>query len=87
MEEVKYELRGISDHSPGFSIKTGRSCNRGDWKIGKKSDDSQKILASLEEFIKLNSRTAPLGIMWDTLKVFLQGVLIQQISHKKKVTG
>lgn len=47
-------------------------------------EDSGKIVASLKEFIKFNSGTAPLGIMWDTLKAFLRGVLIRQISHIKK---
>lgn len=41
-------------------------------------------MASLEEFIKLNSRSTPLGVIWDTPKAFLRGVLIQQISYIKK---
>lgn len=78
MPEVDYEPRGLSDHSPvAFSIKIGSSYGGGDWKMNSFSlkviEDDGVIAVSLEEFINLNSGTAPLGIMWDSLKAFLRG--------------
>lgn len=90
MEEVRYELRNLSDHSPAvFSVKRGNSYSS-DWRINafwlELIEDSGKITASLEEFKELNAQSALLGVIWDTLNVFLRGVLIEQISQVKKQT-
>lgn len=89
VEEVDYKPRGISDHSPIVcSIKIGVNYGRGDWKINpfwlEIIKDTGEIAASLREFLDLNSGTASSGTIWDTLKAYLRGVLIQKIIHVKR---
>lgn len=42
------------------------------------------MMEGLTEFINMNLGSAPLGVVWDSLKAFLRGVLIQKISYAKK---
>lgn len=89
VEEIVYEPRGISDHSPVvIGIKVGKWYSRGDWKVNpfwlEIVEDTGTIMDGLAEFIRVNLGTAPLGIVWDSLKAFLRGVPIQKISYAKK---
>lgn len=43
-----------------------------------------EVLLSLKEFVKFNVSTAPVGVTWDALKAFLQGILIQQVVKIKR---
>lgn len=44
----------------------------------------EEVTASLEEFMRINAGTASPRVVWDTLKAFLRGVLIQQIAGVKR---
>lgn len=76
-EKIVYMPRGISDHSPIVpTLKLGGRSAQREWKINpywfeliKKADDEG---------------TAAAGILWDTLKAYLRGVLIQQVAKFKK---
>lgn len=46
----------------------------------------EEISTSLKEFMMCNSGTAAGGVVWDALKAFLRGLLIQQIARVKRKT-
>lgn len=48
--------------------------------IGKKGDISKKI----NKFVVINSGSASQGMVWDSLKVFLRGILLQNITRVKR---
>lgn len=43
-----------------------------------------KVTLRLKDFLELNTGTAPVGVVWDTLKAFLRGLLIKQAAKIKK---
>ena len=87
--KVIYLPRGVSDHSPMvLTLNQGGQKIQRDWKINahwceliKKSDE---VLPKLKEFVDINEGTSGTGILWDTLKAYLRGVLIQQIAKFNK---
>lgn len=46
--------------------------------------DPNKAMLPLREFVDVNRGTTSEGIVWDTLKAFLRGLLMQQITKIKK---
>lgn len=49
-------------------------------------ENQNEIAAKLNEFIVLNKDTTTRGVMWDTLKAYLRGLLIQQVARIKKMS-
>lgn len=47
----------------------------------KKSDE---VLPKLKEFVEFKEHTASSWVLWDSLKAFLRGILIQQVVKIKK---
>lgn len=91
IKNVNYNPRGLSDHSPvTVSLELGEQNHPGGWRLIPfwidLMGDPCKILVSLGEFIDSNQGSASEGIVWDTLKAFLWGLMIQQISKIKKQT-
>lgn len=87
IKNVKYRPRGLLDHSPlTVSLELGERNHPGKWRISPflielMGEPNKVLLEPLGEFLDLNT-----GIVWDTLKAFLRGILIQQISKIKKQT-
>lgn len=89
VNNIKYMPRGLSDHSPlVISLSQGEEFWKGKgnfssyWLeiIGRK----EGVSSSLEEFMRINAGTASTGVVWDTLKAYLRGILIQQIARVKR---
>ena len=88
VRDSAYEPRVLSDHSPFWvrldaTVATGRSL----WKVNPfwltllPSPDG--TVGLLQEYWQLNRGTAGAGVVWDTLKAFLRGCLIKEISGIK----
>lgn len=89
VEEIVYEPRGISDHTPVITVvKLGEHHSRGSWKVNpfwlELIGEEEKMMEGLTEFIKINLGSASLGVVWDSLKAYLRGALIQKIAYTKK---
>lgn len=41
------------------------------------------MLLRLNEFVEMNTGTAPAGKVWDSLKAYLRGLIIQQVAKTK----
>lgn len=90
-EKIIYWPRGISDHSPVVLIlNLGGNKPPKEWKITLywfeliKNPDG--VLPKMREFIEINEETVPPAVMWDALKAFLRGVLLQQMATFNKET-
>ena len=86
---VEYGLKGVSDHSPlVLTIKIGVKAPRNEWKINpgwlELIGDSGDLVPSLKEYLQINTGSAPTGVVWDSLKAFLRGLLIQQVARVKR---
>lgn len=89
VEEIVYEPRGISDHTPVIaSVRVGGQYGRGSWKINpfwlELIGEEEKMMEGLSEYISINLGSASLGVVWDSLKAHIRGALIQRIAHVKK---
>lgn len=89
IKDIIYQPRGVSDHSLLMvSISINNNMFRRVWKMNPIwfgiIEDQNGIIAKLNEFISFNADTTTRGIMWDALKAYLRGLLIQQISRIKK---
>lgn len=89
LEKIAYWPRGISDHSLMVTtLNVGEYKPRKSWSVSphwfeviKKSDG---ILSTLREFVEFNQGSVDPPVLWDTLKAFLRGVLIQQMAKFNK---
>lgn len=91
INDVVYQPRGVSDHSLLIiSVKPGykKSCRV--WKMNPAwleiIEGQEVIVGELKEFITFNADTTSRGVMWDALKAYLRGSLIQKVSNIKKVS-
>lgn len=92
IKNVNYMPRGLSDRSPMIlSVELRESCRPREWKISpfwmELMGEPNEILTALREFVDLNRGTTSLGVVWYTLKAFLQGIIVQQVSKMKKWSG
>lgn len=83
VKNIVYLPREVSDHLPlvlSLSLEGKRA--PGIWKISplwlELMKNAEEVSPKLKEFIELNVGTAPISVIWDTLKAFLRGILIQQ---------
>lgn len=89
MTKIEYQQRGISDHSPlTLKIKLHVRYTHRAWALNPAwleiMGGTEDISGKIEEFIENNQGTASEGVVWDSLKAFLRGVLIQQVAWAKK---
>lgn len=89
VKNLSYMSRGLLDHSPvTASLEIGEGNHLQEWRIGplwmKLMGEPQAVLMAYGEFVELNLDYAPDGVVWDTLKGFLQGIMIQQVLKLKK---
>lgn len=81
----------MSDHSP-LIVKIGvQGCDsQRIWSLNpiwlEIIGNREEMKARLREFIEHNAGSASEGVVWDSLKAYLRGLLIQQISKVKKQT-
>ena len=89
VSKISYYPRGVSDHSPlVLSLNTGKKCPLSNWKISpfwlEVMGKPEEISIRLRELLDFNTGTAPEGVVWDALKAFLRGILIQQVAKIKR---
>lgn len=85
INNVVYQPRGVSDHSLLIiSVNPGHKKVYRTWKMNpawlEVIESQEVVIAELKEFIKFNSGTTSKGVMWDALKAYLRGSLIQKVS-------
>lgn len=47
-------------------------------------EELQEVLWAIREFVEISQGTLSEGVVWDTLKAFFRGLMMQQISKIKK---
>lgn len=77
VKNIVYWPRRVSDHSPLVqTVYTGGKCAPRLWKISpfwlELMGEPVEVISKLKEFVALNTGTAPVGVVWDTLKAFLR---------------
>lgn len=85
VRNINYMPKGRSDHSTlVVSLSQGEEYCKGDWKISpywlEIIGGKEGVILSLLEFMSINAGTAPLGVVWDALKAFFKGKLIQHVA-------
>lgn len=88
-DRISYLPRGISDHSlVVVTLKLGGNKLRKEWKMNpywfELIKETNGVLPKLSDFIEINEGTVPPIVLWDALKAFLRGVLIQQVAKFNK---
>lgn len=88
---VEYLTRGISDHSPiRVQLKLGRAgeLHRKLWRLNPFWIQliGPSPLVELREFFTNNEGSASKACVWDTMKAFVRGIYIREISKRKSKT-
>lgn len=89
VKNIVYAARGVSDHSPlTMTIQLeGQNPPRA-WSISpfwlELMREPTEVVLKLKEFVTLNKGSTSAGIVRDTLKGFLRGLIIQQVVKIKR---
>lgn len=71
-----------------LTVNLNDRCNQKMWTINpiwlELIGSPEEITLRLKEFVELNTGTASVGVVWDTLKAFLRELLFQQVVKIKK---
>lgn len=91
IQNIEYQPRGVSDHSlMTVEVNPGNKKEGRVWKLNPAwleiIEESEGMASELDEFIRFNSGTVTKGVMWDTLKAYLRGLLIQKVYKIKKAS-
>lgn len=89
IKDIVYQPRGVSDHSLLTAMVNIRNKKLGGlWRMNpiwfELIEGQNEIVGKVKEFIDFNTDTTTRGVMWDALKSYLRGLLIQQVSRTKK---
>lgn len=89
--DIKYEARGLLDHSPLIlTLGLGKRWEGREWKVYpfwlQLISPKEHMLIKIREFLEYNRPSAAQGVVWDILKAYLRGIIIQLISRRKKIT-
>lgn len=71
-----------------LTMYTGGQCPSRDCKISPSwlglMEEPVEVILKLKEFVAFNADTAEEGVVWDAMKAFLRGLLIQQVAKIKR---
>lgn len=92
VSEIKYALRGISDHSPLaliLKVRPPSTLSRAPWKLNAfwLSLFPFQIAMKITDFPAYSAGYPYVGLVWETSKAFLWGLFIREITAIKKVSN